>query len=119
MGDFTTSDDNSLEKSDTAQDTARNRRQKMKPLPATPSAGFKPLPPKPLPDLPAKTNESSSSNHLKTFLFISALCIWFLAIVLLLPIITERDAMPGLNRFLRRVISSIIKDITGDQREEL
>jgi hypothetical protein len=36
-------------------------------------------------------------------LWIAGLCLWFLTIVILLPIITERDAMPGFNQWLRRI----------------
>jgi hypothetical protein len=74
-----------------------------KPLPPAPhplqqSTGYaekKPLP-NPPPGLNLKT----------TLLWIIGLLLSFLTIVALLPIITERDAMPGFHRWLRKSLSS-------------
>ncbi|OAL01915.1 hypothetical protein IQ06DRAFT_129441 [Phaeosphaeriaceae sp. SRC1lsM3a] len=51
---------------------------------------------KPLPSPPNGLSLKSLS------MWIAGICLWFLAIVVLLPIITERDAMPGFNTWLRR-----------------
>ncbi|KAL6707110.1 hypothetical protein ACN47E_004862 [Coniothyrium glycines] len=51
---------------------------------------LKPLPPPP--------------NHFalgQTLLWVAGIATWFLLIVLLLPIVTEKDAVPSLNRWLR------------------
>lgn len=73
----------------------------LKPLPRIPSyasgqalvneQGYKPLP---------KTPQSSILRP--TLFWILGFCLWFLLIVLLLPIITEKEAMPGFNRWLRK-----------------
>lgn len=85
--------------------------QQPKPLPPTPyggipsaldqtsnlNSGWKPLPRPPV---------SSSSVVKNTLLWIAGFCVWFLLVVVALPIILEQDAMPGLNRWLRTVWSS-------------
>jgi hypothetical protein len=58
----------------------------------------KPLPPPPPPP-PDNIDVRSTS------LWIAGLCLWFLTIVVLLPIIMEKDAMPGFNRGLRELWS--------------
>lgn len=50
---------------------------------------------KPLP-IPPK-----SSTLQLTLLWVAAFFVWFLLIVVLLPVVTEKDAMPGFNRWLR------------------
>ncbi|EUC38457.1 hypothetical protein COCCADRAFT_32397 [Bipolaris zeicola 26-R-13] len=71
-----------------------------KPLPPVPGsrlsrgAGSKVVS-KPLPSPP------KSSTVRSTFLWILGFAVWFLLIVILLPVITEKDAMPGFNRWLR------------------
>ncbi|EUC48925.1 hypothetical protein COCMIDRAFT_85912 [Bipolaris oryzae ATCC 44560] len=50
---------------------------------------------KPLPKPP------KSSILQSTFLWILGFAVWFLLIVILLPVVTEKDAMPGFNRWLR------------------
>lgn len=109
------------------QRTQRTKDDNEKPLPIVPSRGLtdgrslKPLPPKPLPDIPQSNTGSKLSILRKTFLLVGALCIWFLAVVVLLPVITERDAMPGFNRFLRRILSFSTKESKYPQirRDEL
>ncbi|EMD87572.1 hypothetical protein COCC4DRAFT_134471 [Bipolaris maydis ATCC 48331] len=54
---------------------------------------------KPLPRPP------QSSTLQSTFLWILGFAVWFLVIVILLPVITEKDAMPGLNRRLRNWVA--------------
>lgn len=74
---------------------------RLKPLPPVPIIGFKNDRPttnvifKPLPAPPRR--------HLLryTLYWIAGFCLWFLFIVVLLPVITEKDAMPGFNRWLR------------------
>ncbi|ORY15452.1 hypothetical protein BCR34DRAFT_598433 [Clohesyomyces aquaticus] len=61
----------------------------------------KSLPPKPLPEAP----DSQDLDPWTLCLWILGFAAWFLGIVVLLPVITERDAMPGFNRWLRRLIS--------------
>jgi hypothetical protein len=76
-----------------------------KPLPPTPDhdklwgghAGASSV--KPLPPIPAR------SRLKMTLLWVAAFSVWFLLTVLLLPNITEKDAMPGLNRWLRKLLS--------------
>jgi hypothetical protein len=60
---------------------------------------------KSLPALPAPALES---KVFRVILIILGLLIWFFAIVILLPIILERDAMPGLNRLLRRIAGATL-----------
>ncbi|KAF1938861.1 hypothetical protein EJ02DRAFT_271137 [Clathrospora elynae] len=78
--------------------------ERSKPLPPIPGVGLsgtckiqsrrKPLP------------EPPKSSVLKsTLLWVTAFCLWFLLIVVLLPVITEKDAMPGFNRWLRQLWS--------------
>ncbi|KAF2855209.1 hypothetical protein T440DRAFT_206220 [Plenodomus tracheiphilus IPT5] len=82
-------------------------------LPSESSALLKPLPPvpsdrhagvtrdfeiKPLP-LPPQ-----SLSLKRTLYWILGFCLWFLLIVVLLPVITERDAMPGFSRWLRSLL---------------
>ncbi|KAF2179097.1 hypothetical protein K469DRAFT_695005 [Zopfia rhizophila CBS 207.26] len=78
-----------------------------KPLPAVPMKNEmgdmsfdKTLPPKPLPDPPEPYDKPRRFSYYTMIAFIGAFWLSFLAIVLLLPVITERDAMPGLNRLL-------------------
>ena len=86
----------------------------MKPLPSTPRAYQKdlkrlPLPPKPLPAVPV---ESEKPNYAHTLYWTVFFCIWFLLTVLLLPIILEKDAMPGLNRILRKWFANLTGEST-------
>jgi hypothetical protein len=70
----------------------------------------KPLPPIPR---PAVIRERSSSKPLpapprisilrSTLLWVGGFCVWFLLIVLLLPVVMEKDAMTGVNRWLRKI----------------
>lgn len=74
-----------------------------KPLPPAPhprqqSTGY--VEKKPLPNPP------TGLNLKRTFLWIIGLLLSFFTIVALLPIITERDAMPGFHRWLRKLSSS-------------
>lgn len=95
------------ERISTQKDSLRHRLTKeSKPLPSTPQMekqGSKPLPPKPLPELPS--DELNPRQHFKTLLYLGAIVIWFLAIVLLLPIVTEKNHMPRLNKLLRELFS--------------
>ncbi|OAG01737.1 uncharacterized protein CC84DRAFT_1221221 [Paraphaeosphaeria sporulosa] len=50
---------------------------------------------KPLPGIPWRP------DYKGTILWIAALGIWFLLVVLLLPVLLEADALPGLNKILR------------------
>jgi hypothetical protein len=50
---------------------------------------------KPLPQPPF------GSSFKNILLWVGGFCVWFIIIVLLLPVILEEDAMPGLNRWLR------------------
>jgi hypothetical protein len=63
-----------------------------KPLPPTPDSNqdVKPLPPPPIRLSPWSTS-----------LWLTAIVAWFILIVIMLPSITERDAMPLSNRWLR------------------
>ena len=93
------------------------------PLPSLPQRrGMRPLLPpkqsKPLPPIPrykhidflgqgplqSKTLPRSPSNLnlTTTLLWVAGFCLWFLLIVVLLPVIMEKDAMPGFNRWLRK-----------------
>jgi hypothetical protein len=53
---------------------------------------------KPLPSPPNSLSLKSTS------IWIAGLCLWFVAIVVLLPVITEKDAMPGFNQWLRKLL---------------
>ncbi|KAH7348190.1 hypothetical protein BKA66DRAFT_477292 [Pyrenochaeta sp. MPI-SDFR-AT-0127] len=76
-----------------------------KPLPPVPPVTHSggPIPSeaisKPLPGPP------STLSLRNTLLWIAAFCLWFLLTVVLLPVITEKDAMPGFNRWLREWFS--------------
>ncbi|KAF2464611.1 uncharacterized protein BDR25DRAFT_95829 [Lindgomyces ingoldianus] len=80
---------------------------KRKPLPSIPHSTppdhqhHKALPPKPLPDVPDEDSQTQKLDYRILGLWIGGFGIWFLAIVVLLPVVTERDAMPGLNRLLK------------------
>jgi hypothetical protein len=95
-----------------------NMPSESKPLPAIPyektvlvtNLDAKPLPPKPLPALPEHVTQAP--NYRRTLLLIAALGVWFLLIVVLLPVIMERDAMLGLNRWLRHILSRL-GDLAG------
>ncbi|KAH7073626.1 hypothetical protein BKA63DRAFT_566816 [Paraphoma chrysanthemicola] len=54
---------------------------------------------KPLPAPPASVSFRS------TLLWIAGFVLWFLLIVVLLPVVTEKDAMPAFNRWLRNIWS--------------
>jgi hypothetical protein len=71
-----------------------------KPLPVLPSS-------KPLPDLPSPGSDARL-NYRTTLLWVLGFCVWFLVIVVMLPVIMERDAMPGFNRWLRQCWASIL-----------
>ncbi|KAF2118664.1 hypothetical protein BDV96DRAFT_642847 [Lophiotrema nucula] len=80
-----------------------------KPLPPAPILNpsvEKALPPKPLPLPPTQTALTSSLRG--TLLWAAAFLIWFLAVVVLLPVVTERDAMPGFNRWLRDMMHRML-----------
>jgi hypothetical protein len=69
------------------------KEQPSKPLPPTP-ADLKPLPPPPV------------GYILKTTSFwITGFCLWFMLIVIMLPVITEKDAFPGLNTWIGKLCS--------------
>jgi hypothetical protein len=82
----------------------------------TPKERSKPLPPVPHSATPILTRERSLSKPLpapprfsilrSTLLWVMGFCVWFLLIVLLLPVIMEKDAMPGVNRWLRSFLRS-------------
>lgn len=78
-----------------------------KPLPPLPPSvqqktpTSKPLSSKPLPSVPVSVQ--AQPNYRTAFLIVSGLFVWFLAIVVMLPIIMEREAMIGLNNVLRKV----------------
>jgi hypothetical protein len=100
-----------------AQDSVFSRE---KPLPVAPGLprpprpnSIKPLPQKPLPDPPARPRKEKLTS---TILIVFGLLIWFLAIVTLLPIILEREAMPGLNKFLRQIAGTVLQSLGGGQR---
>ena len=71
----------------------------------------KPLPPVPQSERAAASKSEPLSKPLplppksvtlrSTLLWVAALFVWFLLIVVLLPVITEKDAMPGFNKWLR------------------
>ena len=74
-----------------------------KPLPSVPqlpaaSLVTKEQQAKPLPAPP------KSATWRLTLLWIAAFCVWFLLIAVLLPVITEKDAMPGFNKWLRTLL---------------
>jgi hypothetical protein len=80
-----------------------NLQRESKPLPLLPrspvATGLRAeLQSKPLP-LPPKSVTLRS-----TLLWVAALFLWFLLIVVLLPVITEKDAMPGFNRWLSALL---------------
>ncbi|KAF2652798.1 hypothetical protein K491DRAFT_695231 [Lophiostoma macrostomum CBS 122681] len=91
-----------------------------KPLPTPPrspsisesisSTLSKPLPPRPLPEVPRRSNNSEffAPDYVKTVLLVAGFAVWFLVIVVLLPIVTEKNAMPGFNKMLRRCGSMIV-----------
>jgi hypothetical protein len=91
-----------------------------KPLPSPPClisselVASKCLPSKPLPAAPAAPVTPPTVNYRSTLLWLAFFCVWFLLIVLLLPLIMEKDAMPGLNRWLRRWVHDLIGG-TGDE----
>ncbi|KAH7117604.1 hypothetical protein B0J11DRAFT_570848 [Dendryphion nanum] len=93
---------------------------KSKPLPCIPEppdvsqVADKPLPPRPLPPLPAPPINAEGLDIMRTILIYTALGIWFIAIIVLLPVITEKDAMPGLNRLLRPWVKPFL-DALGAQ----
>jgi hypothetical protein len=74
----------------------------------------KPLPCVPRSPVPSLVKEEAWSKPLpapplsftlrSTLLWIAAFCVWFLLIVVLLPVITEKDAMPGFNKWLRTLL---------------
>jgi len=74
----------------------------------------KPLPPAPHPrqqttgyvEKKPLPNPPTDMNLKTTFLWVTGLLLSFFTIVALLPIITERDAMPGFHRWLRKLLSS-------------
>ncbi|KAF2024711.1 hypothetical protein EK21DRAFT_117480 [Setomelanomma holmii] len=75
--------------------------ERHKPLPPAPRATYfleqfdlKPLPPPP-----------ASVSIRTTTLWIAGFVLWFVLIVVLLPVITEKDAMPSFKRWLRSVWS--------------
>ncbi|KAF2731424.1 hypothetical protein EJ04DRAFT_10485 [Polyplosphaeria fusca] len=86
-------------------------KDQIKPRPRKPTLGSvqptplnKSLPPKPLPKIPPPQSTARTTG-LRTFaLVLVGFCLWFLVIVLLLPVITERDAMPAMNRWLRGIL---------------
>jgi hypothetical protein len=86
-----------------------------KPLPSPPyltSSGLvasKCLPSKPLPAPPVVCVTPATVNYRSTLIWMVFFCVWFLLIVLLLPVIMERDAMPGLNRWLRSWVHDLIR----------
>lgn len=92
-----------------------------KPLPSPPClvvselVASKCLPSKPLPAAPVAPVTPTTVNYRSTLLWMAFFCVWFLLIVLLLPLIVERDAMPGLNRWLRRWVH----DLIGGERDEI
>lgn len=67
--------------------------KQLKPLPPVPRFG--PFESKPLPQIPENVNIGT------TALWIVAFVVWFLLIVVMLPIIMEREAMIGVNAWLR------------------
>jgi hypothetical protein len=80
-----------------------NLQRHSKPLPLLPrspvtNGASEGLQSKPLP-LPPKSVTLRS-----TLAWVAALFVWFLLIVVLLPVITEKDAMPGFNRWLRTLL---------------
>lgn len=85
-----------------------------KPLPSPPCLTpteivvLKRLPLKPLPAPPVAPVTPATVNYRSTLLRMAFFCVWFLLIVLLLPVIMERDAMPGLNRWLKRWIHELL-----------
>ncbi|PSN68182.1 hypothetical protein BS50DRAFT_358987 [Corynespora cassiicola Philippines] len=85
----------------------------IKPLPLVPApspiarGASKALPPKPLPEIPGPSDfDHLEVNYRYTLYWMAGFAVWFVLIVVLLPIITEKDAMPGFNRFLRRGAAS-------------
>ena len=92
-----------------------------KPLPSLPClmssklVASKCLPSKPLPAAPVAPVTPTTLNYRSTLLWMVFFCVWFLLIVVLLPCIMERDAMPGLNRWLRRWVH----DLIGETRDEI
>ncbi|KAF2640622.1 hypothetical protein P280DRAFT_517986 [Massarina eburnea CBS 473.64] len=83
-----------------------------KPLPSAPAiAVSKPLP------VPPSSRQEGKVNYRTTLLWIGGFAVWFLLVVVLLPVIMERDAMPGFNRFLRQKLHSLIA-LINDRREK-
>jgi hypothetical protein len=90
-----------------------------KPLPSPPchtsrNSHADSLPSKPLPVPPVAPVTRTTVDYRSALLWAVFFCVWFLLIVLLLPVIMERDAMPGLNRWLR----SWVHDLMGVTRDE-
>ena len=85
-----------------------------KPLPSPPCltptepVGLKCLPSKPLPAPPVAPVTQTTVNYRSTLLWMAFFCVWFLLIGLLLPVIMERDAMLGLNLWLRRWVHELL-----------
>ncbi|KAF2688857.1 hypothetical protein K458DRAFT_154031 [Lentithecium fluviatile CBS 122367] len=63
--------------------------QKLPPLPPT-SKALSELPP------------GGALDYRATLLWVLGFCVWFVVIVVMLPVIMERDVMPGFNRWLRQ-----------------
>ncbi|KAF2788892.1 hypothetical protein K505DRAFT_420809 [Melanomma pulvis-pyrius CBS 109.77] len=95
-------------------------RKEFKPLPPPPHPtssellASKSLPPKPLPGIPTAHANPKTPNYIFTLYWIALFGVWFLIIILLLPVVMEKDAMPGLNRLLRRWIQAL----TGGTKDE-
>jgi len=90
-------------KEDVFNQQLRQRRRPPPPPLSKPSNNVKPLPPKPLPDLPS--SNPRVGKVLATLLWILAFALWFLLIVLLFPIVMEREALIGLNTWLKEAAS--------------
>lgn len=74
---------------------------------------MKPLPPVPVPALPLKDASLAPGKALPeipwqpdyagTILWVAGLALWFIGVVLLLPVVLKGDALPGLNQVVRRL----------------
>ena len=62
---------------------------------------------------------SEAPNYVKTMILVAGFGVWFLVIVVLLPIITEKDAMPGFNKLLRRLLAWGNHGDDGLKKDEL
>ena len=94
--------------------TIQSTKRAAAPKPLNLHSHSKPLPSVPQLPVPTSVTEEQQTKPLPappksatlrlTLLWVTAFCVWFLLIVVLLPVITEKDAMPGFNKWLRTLL---------------